>query len=200
MLARERITENAAFSSHHQYQYAILNSQDQIIFEWRRRASMLGASACLLVTLHELEDVLIYFQILSFVEVRQLSGWVSRSRVYICLCLSLSGVWRGEIFHQSDFNTYVWNDGNEIYYIHDVFQEGNFTRTSAESDDELKREPNLKVSEWRKKIVGLVVWDEDKFSALRVLLTMQVVSMRKNGSDNVGTSSSTIRVILDVIL
>lgn len=32
------------------------------------------------------------------------------------------------------------------------------------------------------------------------LLTIQVVSMRKNGSDNVGTSSSTIRVILDVML
>ena len=35
---------------------------------------------------------------------------------------------------------------------------------------------------------------------LNGVLTIQVVSIRKNGSDKVGTSSSTMRVMLDVML
>lgn len=66
--------------------------------------------------------------------------------VYMLLLLFVNEVDEERIFHQPDFNTYVWNDGNEIYYVHDVFQKGNFAGTSAESNDELEREPNLKVS------------------------------------------------------
>lgn len=39
--------------------------------------------------------------------------------------------------------TYVWNDGNEVYYVHDVFQEGQFTWTRTKPHYELEREPNL---------------------------------------------------------
>lgn len=39
--------------------------------------------------------------------------------------------------------TYVWNNGDKIDNIHNVFEEGNFARTCAKSNDELKREPNL---------------------------------------------------------
>lgn len=40
--------------------------------------------------------------------------------------------------------TYIRNDCNKVYYVHDIFQEGNFTRTSAKADSKFKREPYLK--------------------------------------------------------
>lgn len=44
--------------------------------------------------------------------------------------------------NNSDY-TYVRNNCDEVYYIHDVFEEGNFARTCEKPNDELEREPNL---------------------------------------------------------